>query len=155
MSTEKNLSAWLGFALLITSCTYSAKRVNSGETTKTLTYSKFEPVSKKNTDMDSIKNVKRPNKSQIIDPSFSIKTLFGIWVINPAGPVADFELDKNSFFVADYDGDGSMPYLLHKDSITVYYNDYIARGLIKKSTKDSLTISWDNGEPTNYVKWTQ
>jgi hypothetical protein len=112
-------------------------------------------ISEKNTDLEETENIQRPKKSKILSSKYSLDKIFAVWTLDPNGPHADFELSEKSFFVVDYDGDGDMPYILNEDTITVYYNDFITRGVIKKVTDESLIISWDNNEETNYVKWKQ
>jgi hypothetical protein len=114
---------------------------------------KIENVSVKNTKETNHQIVDRPNKSKIINSKFDLKLLFGIWTLDPAGPHADFSLTEKSFYVVDYDGDGDMPYILNHDTIRVFYNDYCSIGIIKKVTKDSLKINWDENGIINYVKW--
>ena len=63
-------------------------------------------------------------------------------------------MNKNEFFVVDYDGDGAMPYILNKDSLTIFYNDFIQKGLIVSISKETLIICWDHtGKPTKYIEW--
>ncbi len=112
-----------------------------------------ETVSEKNTDIESTQNIDRPKLSKIVKSKFDIKLLFGIWTNDPEGPHADFELSKKSFYVVDYDGNGDMPYIINEDSLKVYYNDFVSVGIIKKVTKDTLKIDWDENGITNYVKW--
>ncbi|MCE9538846.1 MAG: hypothetical protein K8R85_06465 [Bacteroidetes bacterium] len=110
-------------------------------------------ISEYNTDQADIENIERP-ATQIINPSVDTATLFKIWTLDPDGPHADFRITKNDFYVVDYDGDGSMPYILNRDSLTIYYNDFVQKGQILKVTKDSLIISWDGlDEKTGYIEW--
>jgi hypothetical protein len=47
-----------------------------------------------------------------------------------------------------------MPYLLNKDSLTIFYNDFIQKGKIVSVGKDTLIIHWDESErTTQYVEW--
>jgi hypothetical protein len=112
-------------------------------------------ISEANTDLESIENIERPATSEVINPKFPLSSLYGIWTYDPEGPHADFELNEKWFFVVDYDGNGDMPYIIKQDSIIVYYNDFISKGLIKEATSKNLKISWDGQEATEYVKWTQ
>jgi len=112
-----------------------------------------ETISEKNTDLESIKNIERPKSSKIINSTFPVNKLFGIWTTDPNGPHADFQLGKESFFVVDYDGDGDMPYEINKNIITVYYPDMKETGLIQKAEKDSLVIYWASGECITYTRW--
>ncbi|KUJ62097.1 hypothetical protein AR687_08710 [Flavobacteriaceae bacterium CRH] len=112
-----------------------------------------ETVSEKNTDSISKQNIDRPKQSKIIESKFDLALLFGIWTYDPEGPHADFDLTKKSFYVVDYNGDGDMPYIINKDTIKVFYNDYTSVGIIQKATKDTLQINWDKNGITNYTKW--
>ena len=120
------------------------------------TSSKNHKPTEKEVNVSTTNNKKYPSRSKkniILESKFDINLLFGIWTVDPEGPHADFELNKESFFVVDYDGDGSMLYKIHKDTLTVYFKDFTSIGLIKNVTKDSLTINWDENGITNYVKW--
>ena len=111
-------------------------------------------ISEYNTDLTDVANIKRPEKSLIINPTIDTLLLFRIWTLDPNGPHADFRLTKEEFYAVDYDGDGSMPYILKRDSLTIYYNDFIQKGRILKVTKDNLTIKWNDAtRATEYVEW--
>ena len=111
-------------------------------------------VSEYNADIAETRNVKRPERTQITSPTIDTTQLFAIWTLDPNGPHADFLINKDHFYVVDYDGDGSMPYMLNGDSLTIYYNDFVQKGRIIKASNDSLLILWDGiDEQTNYVKW--
>jgi len=87
------------------------------------------------------------------DTSINHELLYGIWTLDNNGPHADFELTEKSFYVVDYDGDGTMHYTINHDTITVKYPDYINIGIIKKAVKDTLVISWNNGSDVTYFTW--
>ncbi|MBC7450686.1 MAG: hypothetical protein H7259_04285 [Cytophagales bacterium] len=110
-----------------------------------------------NEDLEDIFNIKRPGKSSIKQYPYSKEQLFGIWVIDPGPdePHATFELTAQSFYVVDYDGDGSMPYEIVKDSITIYYNDFIQKGkIIDSKNPERLIIHWEEADqPTTYYTW--
>ncbi len=146
-------------SLLLTICcggqSSSDKTTSSSDSSKVDEERKIETVSESNTDLASVANIDRPKTSKIISSKFPIEKLFGIWTYDPTGPHADFVLDKEKYFIVDYDGDGDMPYILNHDTLTVYFNDTVSKGLIKKATKDSLTVSWDSREDTYYVRWKQ
>jgi len=111
-------------------------------------------ISEYNTDQADIENIKRPEKTLILNPTIDTTQLFRIWTLDPDGPHADFWIKREYFYVVDYDGNGAMPYELKGDSITIYYNDFIQKGLIKKVTKDSLIIKWNGlDELTGYIEW--
>jgi len=82
-----------------------------------------------------------------------VNLLFGIWTNDPDGPHADFDLNKHFFYVVDYDGNGEMPYLINRDTIKVFYNDFESKGIISKVTKDTLSINWDESGITTYTRW--
>ncbi|MES2546014.1 MAG: hypothetical protein V4548_14110 [Bacteroidota bacterium] len=102
-----------------------------------------------------IKNIARPDRSYIQNPKYSLDNFFGVWGGGENQPVADFQVDAKNFEVGDYDGNGTMPYILYKDSIIVFYNDFIRNGKIINSTKDSLTIRWkgSDGYDYPYTRW--
>ena len=95
-----------------------------------------------------------PEHTIIDRPSIDTTLLFKIWTLDPDGPHADFWFKRTAFFVADYDGDGAMPYTLIRDSLTIYYPDFIQRGRISSLDGHTLKIRWDNtDEATEYTEW--
>jgi nitrous oxide reductase accessory protein NosL len=97
--------------------------------------------------------LERPEKT-VIETAFDTKLLFKTWVIDPAGPHADFILSKKSFYVVDYDGDGDMPYILNGNKLTIYYEDHVQEADIISVSKSNLVLKWkDVEEPTTYVVW--
>jgi hypothetical protein len=111
-------------------------------------------VSEYNTDNKEIENIKRPDKSIIRNLEIDTTNAFGVWTLDPDGPHAEFLFDKDFFYIVDYDGNGAMPYILEKNEITVFYNDFTKKGIIKASNKDTLRIEWkDYEEETTYLKF--
>ncbi len=114
-------------------------------------------VSEFNTDIESVPNINRPKVSSITNFKFPKENIFGIWVQNPSKetPHATFSIDDSSFFVVDYDGDGSMPFEINYDSLSVYFNDFIQKGkILRANSNDTLIIQWTNSnKPTTYYKW--
>ena len=107
-----------------------------------------------NTGSIEIDNIDRPEKTILRNLEIDTTEAFGIWAQDPNGPHADFWLTAKSFFVADYDGDGEMPYILDKNTITIFYDDFIQKGLITSTVNDTLKIKWsDNENETEYVKF--
>lgn len=112
-------------------------------------------ISDFNRDNPDIPNIDRPQTS-IINTKLDTALLFGIWTSNPDGPHADFSLTGRSFYVVDYDGNGSMPYELTDNRLKIYYNDFILEGTIFSVGKDTLQIMWKTFDKTNnYVRWKQ
>jgi hypothetical protein len=110
-------------------------------------------ISEYNTDLER-KNIDRPDKTIIINPTVDTTELFKIWTLDPDGPHADFWFKQTEFYMVDYDRVGAMPYLLNQDSLTIFYNDFIKKGKIVSVSKDNLKIHWDQAErPTEYVEW--
>ena len=115
---------------------------------KTLTISEY------NTDNSEIENIERPEKTIIRNLAIDTTKAFGIWTQDPNGPHADFWLTEKSFYVVDYDGDGEMPYILDKNEITIFYNDFAQKGIITSTENDTLKIKWSDIEKaTEYVKF--
>lgn len=111
-------------------------------------------ISEFNTDIKSIKNIKRPEKTIIRNLEIDTSQAFGIWVQDPNGPNADFSLDSESFYIVDYDGNGAMPYILEKNEITIFFNDFIYNGIIESTKNDTLKIKWSDADfKSQYVKF--
>lgn len=113
-------------------------------------------VSEYNTDLPDVPNIKRPLSSRIKNFKFAKNELFKSWVENPSidTPNTTFVIDGKCFYVADYDGDGSMPYDINNDSLIVYFNDFIKRGKIIELSKNNLIIHWNGAKkPTRYYEW--
>lgn len=111
-------------------------------------------ISEYNTDNPEIENIKRPEKTIIRNLEIDTTKAFGIWAKDPNGPHADFWLTAESFYVVDYDGDGAMPYILDKNEITIFYNDFVQKGIITSTKNDTLKIKWSDFDvETKYVKF--
>ena len=118
------------------------------ENRKTLTISEY------NTDNPEIENINRTKKTIIRNLEIDTTKAFGIWTQDSYGPHADFWLTAKSFYVVDYDGDGAMPYILNKNKITIFYNDFVQTGIITSTETDTLKIKWsDMKKETEYVKF--
>lgn len=110
-------------------------------------------ISEYNTDLES-ENIERPEKAIIKNPTVDTTQLFKIWTLDPDGPHADFWFKATAFYVVDYDGDGAMPYILDRDSLTIFYNDFVQKGRIISVGRDTLKILWNESEkPTEYTEW--
>jgi len=127
---------------------YEETKLADNQTQKTHTISEY------NTDSKEIKNIERPEKPIFKNLVIDTTKLFGIWVQDPNGPHADFWLTAKSYYIVDYDGDGGMPYVLDKNELTIYYNDFIEKGTIISTENDTLKIKWaDRNNETEYVKF--
>lgn len=115
---------------------------------------KTHTISEYNTDNPEVENIKRPEKTIIRNLEIDTSNVFGIWTQDPNGPHADFWLTAKSFYVVDYDGNGDMPYILDKNEITIFYNDFIQKGIISSAEKDTLKIKWNDIDvETEYVRF--
>jgi hypothetical protein len=115
---------------------------------------RIHTISEFNTDIKSIKNIERPEKTIIRNLEIDTTQAFGIWVQDPDGPNADFRLDSESYYVVDYDGNGAMPYILDGNEITIYFNDFVYNGIIKSTKNDTLIIKWSDADfESKYVKF--
>ena len=107
-----------------------------------------------NTDYSGIKNIERPEKTIIRNLAIDTTKAFGIWTQDPNGPHADFWLTEKSFYVVDYDGNAEIPYILDKNEITIFYKDFVQKGIITSTENVTLKIKWsDNEHVTEYVKF--
>jgi hypothetical protein len=102
---------------------------------------------------EGVKKQTNETGSTLVSPAFPLENLFGVWTLDLSGPHADFRLDEESYFIVDYDGDGSMRYDIIRDSIIVHFEGYSTKGRILKAQNDSLAIAWDGQEPTVYFRW--
>lgn len=115
---------------------------------------RINTISEFNTDNPEIENINRPIKTIIRNLEIDTSQAFGIWVQDPNGPHADFRLSKKDFLVVDYDGDGHMPYILDKNEITIFFNDFEYNGIINSTKNDTLKIKWSDAEIESvYVKF--
>jgi hypothetical protein len=98
---------------------------------------------------------KRPfNKSEIVNPSFDEKLIFGVWGASLDDPACEFEINKDRFLLCDYDGDGERIYSITGDSIYLKNPTLIFKGKILRVTTDSLVIHWQNNqEPEVLLRW--
>lgn len=85
-------------------------------------------------------------KTIVINSKIDTAYLFGVWTENRNSPHADFLINKNEFYIADYDGDGSFRYLINGNEIEIFYKDFSRKGLIYSVSKDSLIIKWNDDE---------
>jgi hypothetical protein len=100
------------------------------------------------------KPTKRPDSTMIINPTIDTSKFFGIWTYDLDGPHADFRIKRTEFYIVDYDGNGSIPYILNQDSIEVFYPDFVQKGRIISVDNDSMIIKWNEPEEeTKYYKW--
>lgn len=103
---------------------------------------------------DGSSSIKHPEKTILRNIAIDTSKVFGIWTQDPNGPHADFSLTAKSFYVVDYDGNGNMPYILNKDKITIFYDDFTQTGKIISAENDTLKIRWeDSTSATQYVKF--
>lgn len=154
-------------SFIIISCKenkHSSSEVESKlKTTHTSSFNELSPaqepqkthtVSEFNTDDTEIENIQRPQKTIFRNLAVDTTQVFGIWTQDPNGQHADFMLTKASFFVVDYDGNGDMPYVLDRNEISIFYNDFIQKGIITSTENETLTIMWsDSDKATTYVKF--
>ena len=112
-------------------------------------------ISDYNTDNPKIENIARP-KSSTVKTKLDTAALFHSWTKNPEGPCTDFVISKETFYIADYDGNGAMPFELIERKLKVFYNDFIQEGEIISVTNDTLKIHWKGIDDISaYVRWTQ
>jgi len=156
------LSTFMGFA---TSCSTTKKNNVCNKANDTIYHGYNElanpsnlksiSISDYNRDNPEIKNIARP-KTSTVKTQLDTTALFHSWTKDPNGPCTDFVISKESFYIADYDGDGAMPYELIERNLKVFYNDFIQEGEIISVTNDTLKIRWKGiNDISAYVRWTQ
>lgn len=153
------------FFWLITSCKASSRNEVSTKWKDTINQGYNElanpsklksfTISDYNSDNQEIDTFARP-QTFTVNTKLDTAALYHSWTKDPSGPCTDFVISKKSFYIADYDGNGAMPYELIERKLKVYYNDFIQEGEIISVTNDTLRIHWKGiAEITNYVRWTQ
>ncbi len=91
--------------------------------------------------------------SRIEYPRFPVEWLLGIWALNLEAPHADIWLDEDWFYAEETDNEGNRPYRILDDSITIYYQNFTARGRIIHATGDTLVLRINDGEDATYLRW--
>ena len=147
---QKKLNYFLITSLILINFSCNDGKKNDVLNSKAPPELKADSIKSKN----EIENIERPEKTIIRNLAVDTTKVFGIWTQDSNGPHADFWLTKKSFYVVNYDGDGAMPYVLEKNEITLFYDDYIQKGLITSAENDTLKIKWsDHKNETKYVKF--
>lgn len=106
-------------------------------------------------DVESLKNINRPSKSYVLKPKFDTNCLYHVWGGFNDEPVSDFRIDKEFIDIAEYDGNANMPYIWIKDSLYIFYNDFVRKGKIIKLNNDTLMIAWHKWDSiiSQYKSW--
>ena len=146
------------FILILISISCKNEKKNDGLNSSTESELKTDSINAynelANPDNPEIENIKRPEETIIRNLAIDTTQAFGIWTQDPNGPHADFWLTAKGFLVADYDGNGHMPYILDGNKITIFYNDFVQKGTITSTENDTLKIKWADFEvETKYVKF--
>ncbi len=98
----------------------------------------------------SCKSDKSDNENLEIDTSL----LYGVWAFNKSDPHAVFMINKDEYYLVDYDGDGSINYTLEGKELKIFYDGSMQWGKITSVTQDSLKIKWrDTDIETKYVRF--
>ena len=92
-------------------------------------------------------------ESRIEYPRFPVERVFGIWAVDLTAPHADIWLDKEGFYAAEADEEGTCPYVLFDDAMTIYYKNYTAKARIVRATGDTLVLRINEGEEVTYLRW--
>jgi hypothetical protein len=96
------------------------------------------------------------NSNKQISTEFEINLdlVYGVWAFEKSDPHASFMINKDEFYIVDYDGDGSIKYTLKGNQLKIFYDEFTQWGKITSVTKDSLKIKWRDTEiETKYVRF--
>ncbi len=107
---------------------------------------------KKETIIISPELVKFKKEAKLID----LNLLYGVWAYDINDPHAEFMINKDEFYLADSDGDGSFKYSIRDNLLKVFYNEATQEGELISVSQDSLKIKWKDAlEVTRYVRFSK
>ncbi|MFY0599910.1 MAG: hypothetical protein JXR03_09590 [Cyclobacteriaceae bacterium] len=89
----------------------------------------------------------RPNRPVFRNIKVDTSELFGVWTQDLTYPNAEFLMSEKYYYIADYDGDGRIPYILEENLLTVFFEYEKSTGKIEKVGNDSLLILWNHDDP--------
>lgn len=89
----------------------------------------------------------KPSRPEFRNLQVDTAELFGVWTQDLSYPTAEFILSKEDYYIADYDDNGSIPYIIEGDLLTVFFEHGESTGKISQTANDTLTIIWDYGDP--------
>ncbi len=88
--------------------------------------------------------------------TLDLNLLYGVWAYDITDPHAEFMINKDEFYLADTDGDGSFKYALENNQLKVFYKEATQLGEVIFVSKDSLKIKWKDAlDVTKYVRFPQ
>ncbi|MFY0605610.1 MAG: hypothetical protein JXR10_02775 [Cyclobacteriaceae bacterium] len=95
----------------------------------------------------------RPSQPVFRNLQIDTSKLFGVWTIDASFPNADFLIDKDKYYIADFDGDPYIPYILEGDSLTLFFEWGKETSRISLPTSDLLMMLNKNGLTTRYERF--
>ncbi|WP_420583276.1 hypothetical protein [Reichenbachiella sp.] len=95
----------------------------------------------------------RPSRPVFRNVQVDTSQLFGVWANEHSSPNAAFLIDKDKYYIADFDGDPVVPYILNGDSLTLFFEWGKQTSRISLPTPDLLIMSSENGLTSQYQRF--
>jgi len=95
----------------------------------------------------------RPSRPVFRNLQVDTSELFGVWANEHSYPNAAFLIDQKKYYIADFDGDPFVPYILDGDSLTLFFEWGEQTSRISLPTPDLLIMSSENGLTSQYERF--
>jgi|GEM_PF-5349693 len=95
----------------------------------------------------------RPSRPILRNLQVDTSLLFGVWANEHSAPNAAFLIDKDKYYIADFDGDPYVPYILEGDSLTLFFEWGEQTSRISLPTPDLLIMSSRDGLTSQYERF--
>jgi hypothetical protein len=79
--------------------------------------------------------------------------LFGIWTSDIDNPNATFLINKNEYYIADFEGDPVVQYILNRASIYLFFEWGTEINRISQPSEDILIFSNQNGRKSKFYRF--
>lgn len=95
----------------------------------------------------------RPSRPILRNLKVDTSQLFGVWANEHSYPNASFLINKDEYYIADYDGDPVVPYILDGDSLTLFFEWGEQTSRISLPTPNLLIMSSENDLTSQYERF--
>ena len=159
----RNLNILVIFFLLSACSDLNSKTTNEEPSTYTVSpqhNQKRETKSKQKIEEISIveEHIKfdstgKPSHPVIRNLQIDTSKLFGVWANEHSYPNAAFSIDKDDYYIADFDGDPVVQYILDGDSITLFFEWGKKTSRISIPKPDLLIMTDEDGQTYQYRRF--
>ncbi len=94
----------------------------------------------------------KTTKVKFNNQEFNINQFKGKWLTNSKYDRSNFAIFQENLYVL-YDDKQYVPYNLKKDSIFIYFDNFIAKGRLISLTDNEVEILWGTKEPKERIKY--